>query len=178
MQDGAEVSEVVPGSPAEKIGLKKGDKITLVNGQKILNAARFLGVIGTYPAEAEVELEVRRGGATEKFKAKLEKLDPADLGVTFKRPAVVGMFPPAEIEKVEKGLAADKAGLKAGDRLLAIDGKRADSLPALIILMGRSQYLAGDKVKVRFKRGDEEKEVELAFTSAFANPNYMRPPQR
>ncbi len=174
MQDGAEIAEVFPGSAAEKTGLKKGDVITAVEGVKILNPFRFNGVIGTYPAGTELALTVKRGGKFETLKAKLEKYDPADLGATIKRPAVPGLMPPVELEKVEKGLAADKAGLKPGDRLLAIDGKRADSIPALMALMANSQYLAGDKVKVRFKRGEEEKVAELTFSSAFANPTLMR----
>ncbi|MCX7806100.1 MAG: trypsin-like peptidase domain-containing protein [Planctomycetota bacterium] len=174
MQDGAEVAETAAGSVAEKIGLKKGDVITAVDGAKVQNPFRFNGIIGTYPAGAELTLTVKRGATVETLKAKLEKFDPADLGATIKRPVAPGLMPPVEIEKVEKGLAADRAGLQPGDRLLAIDGKRADSIPALMGLLAASQYLAGDKVKVRFRRGDEEKETELTFTSAFDNPSLMR----
>ncbi len=56
-----------------------------------------------------------------------------------------------------------KAGLKSGDVLLAVDGKDVKSSSDLMdALRGKK---ANDKIKVKTKRGGEEKEVEVTLTN-------------
>jgi len=58
-------------------------------------------------------------------------------------------------ETVEKGGPADKAGLKPGDVITAIDGRPMISGDQLIVTI-RSKA-PGDKIKVTYRRGGEEK---------------------
>jgi membrane-associated protease RseP (regulator of RpoE activity) len=64
-----------------------------------------------------------------------------------------------DLKSVVPGSAADKAGLKRGDRLLVIDGRWTDSLP--------DQYEAAGKVKpgstvvVKLKRDGKQIEVKV-----------------
>jgi hypothetical protein len=67
-----------------------------------------------------------------------------------------------DIKSVLPGSAADRGGLKAGDRLLTLDGRWTDSLPDLYRAAGYVK--AGTPVIVRIKRGD--KEMELKITPA------------
>lgn len=83
-------------------------------------------------------------------------LVPGQLGVQPKPPAEGGG---AGIAKVQKDTPADKAGLKEEDVILAISGEIVLDPTHLRTVLGR--YYAGDKVKVRYKRGVEEKEVEV-----------------
>src|SRR5262249_6399257 len=67
-----------------------------------------------------------------------------------------------DIKSVVAGSAADKAGLKRGDRLLTLDGRWTDSLPDLYEAAGHVR--PGTTVKVKVKRAG--KEVELKVTPA------------
>jgi serine protease Do len=60
----------------------------------------------------------------------------------------------AQIENVEPGMAADKAGLKAGDIILKVNGKEIAG-PRQLGETIRS-YMPGEKVELLVKRGSEE----------------------
>jgi membrane-associated protease RseP (regulator of RpoE activity) len=65
-----------------------------------------------------------------------------------------------DVKSVVPGSAADKAGLKRGDRVLTIDGRWTDSLADLYDAAGHVK--PGAAVPVRVKRGG--KELELTVT--------------
>ena len=67
-QRGALVADVQPGSPAAKAGLKNGDVITAVNGEKIEDANRLTFSIGAVAPGTKLELNVIRDGKSEKVK--------------------------------------------------------------------------------------------------------------
>ncbi len=71
-QKGAEIAAVEPGSPAAQAGLEKGDVVTAVDGKRIASGAQLRTVIGGLPADAEVRLSVRRGGAGFETNVQLE----------------------------------------------------------------------------------------------------------
>lgn len=84
----------------------------------------------------------------------------------------IAMAPPdkggVKIAGVQPGSGADRAGLKAEDRILAVNGKPAPNFDALRKAMGKTR--PGDVVTVRVKRG--EKELEMRVTLG------KRPPDR
>jgi S1-C subfamily serine protease len=55
---------VVPGSPAEKAGLKEGDIITAVNGVKITATSPLDDILTQYTPGTTVALDVLRNGAS------------------------------------------------------------------------------------------------------------------
>ena len=59
---------IIPGGPAEKAGLKKGDIITAVDGIKIGAAGTLSTLIGEHAAGEDVELTVLRDGKEQKVK--------------------------------------------------------------------------------------------------------------
>lgn len=67
-----------------------------------------------------------------------------------------------DVKTVVPGGAAEKAGLKRGDRLLTLDGRWTDSMADLYEAAGRVK--PGQTVVVKVKRGD--KEIELKATPA------------
>ena len=59
---GAEVADVVSGSPGDKAGLRKGDVVTSVNGIPVTDAQSLTAAIRMQPAGGKVTIDYTRGG--------------------------------------------------------------------------------------------------------------------
>ena len=137
--EGALVSSVQPGGPAEKAGLKVGDVIRGVDGKAIISSSDLPNLIGqTMPGET-VTVAVWRKGEALDIKAKLgdanEKVAKADAkeGAADQGRLGLALRPLAPNEKSEAGVAsgllvegvqgpAALAGVLPGDVLLAVNG--------------------------------------------------------
>lgn len=64
---------VLSGSPAEKAGVKEGDVITEINGQKINQQNQLVDIVQQFKIGDEVNLIINRKGTTLTLKAKLDK---------------------------------------------------------------------------------------------------------
>ena len=73
----------------------------------------------------------------------------------------------AWISNITSGSPADRAGLKKGDIIVAIDGKDVDSDNTLSAVL--SQYSVGDKVKVTVLRGSNRQTLEITLGARPAN---------
>ncbi len=144
--DGALVAQVAPGSAAAAAGLKPGDVITHVNGEALQRSGALSSVIGMAAPGEKVTLTVWRDQKAIDIEAKLGGATPADeavadaggdaaqgprLGLSL-RPLQPGEKQQA---RVDGGLvveqvsgAAARAGIEAGDVLLAINGKPVSSI--------------------------------------------------
>jgi len=67
-----------------------------------------------------------------------------------------------DVKSIVPGSAAEKGGLKRGDRLLTLDGRWTDSLSDLYEAAG--QVKAGTTVVVKVKRGGKETELKVTPT--------------
>lgn len=65
---------VLSGGPADKAGIKEGDIITAVNGQKIDQNHSLTGMLGRYVPGDKVSLTIIRGSETKKIDVTLEAL--------------------------------------------------------------------------------------------------------
>jgi len=65
---------VVPGSPADKAGLRENDIITAVNNEKIDENTGLVTLLSKYQPGDEVELTYLRGGEEKKIKVKLGEM--------------------------------------------------------------------------------------------------------
>ena len=68
------------------------------------------------------------------------------------------------VYSVEKGSAADKAGLQMGDVITKMDDTTIDSYEDLV--SAKKKYSAGDTVKLSVYRGGETVEISLTFDAA------------
>ena len=100
-----EITDLEPGMPAEKAGLKKGDIIIAVNGQPIRAIAQMISMLQK-TKEAPVEITVQRGAQQLQFKmqpvaTKLEGLAEPRYRVGFQsEPSVTTRLPfPAALNK-------------------------------------------------------------------------------
>lgn len=78
------------------------------------------------------------------------------LGVNMQSPDIYSVAP--TIGTVQKGSAAEKAGLKPGDVIVEVDGKA-------VVRMAQVQHILGvkyegDKIPLKFKRGNETVEIK------------------
>ena len=144
--EGALVSNVEKGGPADKAGLRSGDVIRKVDGQAIVSSGDLPAVIGQARPGSTVTLEIWRQGARSEFTAKLgdamEKApavassDDAEVSQGKLGLALRPLQPQERREaKVDIGLLIEdtggpsaRAGVQAGDVLLAINGTPAKSI--------------------------------------------------
>jgi serine protease Do len=70
-REGALVSDVVPGSPAAKAGVKSGDVLTDFNGKKILDGRHLKLTVANVAPNTETPLVVLRDGKSVELKVKI-----------------------------------------------------------------------------------------------------------
>ena len=139
---GAMVDKVMPGTPAADAGLKTGDVITKLNGQKVEDAADLTRQIGEMKPGAAIELTYMRDGAEKTAQAKLgdqknettAKADSAHTSTDQATPMLGIKLAPANevagsgdkgvaIVGVDPDGAAAEQGLAAGQVILDVGGK-------------------------------------------------------
>ena len=113
------VGSVEADSPAAKAGIERGDRITSVAGGRVNTWKDFLIVVGTRP-NRETSIAFERDG--QQMTRQVTPLSPADSRFEI---GEVGVFPDVHprVPTVNPGAPGDRAGLKAGDTILAVDGK-------------------------------------------------------
>ena len=138
---GGLVSEVIPGSPADKAGVKTGDVIVQFNGRKIAKATDLPGLVADVPVGRDVPLVVMRDGVEQHLNAHIAKLtDESQPKVAAESDgkgklglSVQPVTPPVARElglKVKEGVLvrdvveggrAAEAGIRAGDVIVEVD---------------------------------------------------------
>ena len=130
---GALVTRVLAGSGAAAAGVKAGDVITAINGQRVDNAQALHNYEGLQAPGRSVELEVRRDGKPLQLKATLKEqpravggdtLDPRLSGATFvdlpeslRQSGLSGV----QVSEVARGSRAAQSGLASGAMLSVRD---------------------------------------------------------
>lgn len=60
--DGAEISEITPGGPAQEAGFRVGDVITGFNGRQVADSTELVVAIRSYAPGEQIEITVNRNG--------------------------------------------------------------------------------------------------------------------
>lgn len=143
-QQGAVVTQVTEGSPADKAGLQTGDVITELNRRPVQNASDVRNRIGLLRIGEHVEMKVMRDGKTRTLKAVVEepelssmagdKLHPRLAGAVLANLAeetVRGRIQGVVIADLAPGSAAMHAGLRKGDVITQANRKPVSDLDNL-----------------------------------------------
>ncbi|MGA7360425.1 MAG: Do family serine endopeptidase, partial [Candidatus Sulfotelmatobacter sp.] len=142
--EGAIITQVEPDSPAAKAGLKVGDVITELDGQKVSDASQLQIEVGQKVPGSSIKLEVLRDGRNVNVPVTLEEMGSRDhegkesasnsngkprwgLGLTDMTPELREQLQASNdvhgaiVEQVQPGSAADNAGLQRGDVIVEVD---------------------------------------------------------
>ena len=139
-------------SPAARAGLRAGDLILRVDGEEMPTWNDFFLAVGT-KANRDVQLTVARDGREENVTVRPEpqtRFEFGDIGV------LPDVYP--SIESVFPGDPAEQAGLKAGDRILAVGGRRV--VFSRHVQEQIAQH-AGKPMEVRVSRGGQEQSITV-----------------
>lgn len=153
------IGSVADESPAEQAGLLPGDEIVAVDGVDTPAWTDVsLALAGRLGDTGEIELRLRRSDAAVVHTIGIEDWlgsvqDPdtiGALGIGLERLAVVG--------GIVEGEAAERGGLRAGDRIVAVDGEPVSLWSEFV---ARVQDSADRTLAVTVERGGERMRVPL-----------------
>ena len=159
------VGRVLRDSPAAKAGFLPGDKILGVDGHRTLKFEDFLNELSE-KASKPVSFQVDRAGAPltlqatagseEGFSVYGEKKDVGTLD---------GLIPNPRMVKVGISSSAStawKAGLKTGDEILSISGRKVSTFEEFESVYAGLKLQAGAPILLQVKSGESERAVTLA----------------
>lgn len=181
---GALVAEPQANSPAAAAGLKSGDVITAVNGEKIEGPRELARKIAAIGPDKSIDLAYWRGGVEKTAQIKLGKL--TDQEARAERPAKADksalanlgleLAPAASLPGVGKegvvvadidpaGLAAQK-GLKTGDVIVEAAGKTVSRPSDIADALAAAKKDGQKAVLLRVKSSDGVRFVAIAVNPA------------
>lgn len=178
---GVLISQVEPGSAADKAGLKPGDVITELNGQKLADPNSFRNAIASSTPGTSVTLNYIRDGKEQQTKATLQELKPeqqtaqngqaqqgrGELGLTVRplTPEVAGQLNlPSNMQGLvvtnvdPSGPGAD-AGIQQGDVIVEVNRQPVKSVADLRAALEKSD---GRPALVLINRGGQTLFVSVA----------------
>ena len=183
------ITAVTGEGPAEKAGIKVDDVITKVDGKAVADRTEYQAALAGKQAGDKVKLTITRGKESKEIEVTLAQrpatggggrgaggggaaaqAQPAAGANTLPLPGFVPELggEGVRVGTVTKDGPADKAGIKPGDVVTAVNGREVanfrDFLTALRVgPRVEDPRKAGAKVKITFKQGDKTKEVELVL---------------
>jgi regulator of sigma E protease len=158
------VGDVRPGSPAALAGLARGDTIVQVGDRRIDDLeALQIALIERFTEDGTIPLRVTHDGSERTMTLTVSGdhrtlTEPGKLlpGLGFD---LASWRAPITVQSVPADSAGAKAGLRAGDRLLAVDGHDVGNSPEFISAVSASP---GRDVAIDLQRGDERLHVIAA----------------
>lgn len=160
-EHGLLITRILPDSPAERAGIVRGDILVRLDGKQVSTSEEVRQVLANHSAGDTILAEVIHGSSLEKIPIKLEvRLYHPILGMDFSgdriatgtngQDGVSGAY----VDSVVPGGPADKAGIRAGDLILSVDGTQVDSKHSLSDIIRR--YSADAQISVRVERPNRQ----------------------
>ena len=171
---GALVAQVEENSPAAKAGIESGDVILEFRGKAVSKSADLPALVASTPIGEKVEIKLLRDSKEETVKVEIGNLndissDGGKASATTRGLSLSTLDDEARkelgfrgkgvrIDSVKAGSAAERSGLRAGDIIIGVGGKRVEDVksahrllekanskrpvPLLIYRNGQNIYLA------------------------------------
>jgi regulator of sigma E protease len=146
------IGSVADGSPAERSGIEPGDRIVRVSGREVPTWEDLSIAIGT-KANREVPIELVRGGKTLTVRVTPDPQTKYEVGD-------IGVFPRVHpsVQAIVSGDPADKAGLKPGDVVLAVNGEPMSLSQQLSNAIARH---ANEPITITVRRAEEVRDFRV-----------------
>jgi serine protease Do len=183
--NGALVDKVMPGTPAADAGLKTGDVITKLNGQKVDDAGDLTRQVGELKPGATIELTYLRNGVEKTAEAKLadqknETMAKADDAQATKDQAApmlgIQLAPASEVAGAgDKGVAivgvdpngaAAEQGLATGQVILDVGGKPVSTPQDVKSEVASAKSQGKKSVLMRIQTAEGDRFVAVPFPKA------------
>ena len=164
--EGALVGDVIPNSPAEKAGIKRGDVIVSFDGQEVRTMESLPKIVGNTPPGKAVKVNVIRDGKKKVLSVtiailkdeemKVAALDPLGIRVQDITPDIAQSLNLKDVEgvlvsDVTPGEPGGEAGIKRGDIISEVNRKKTKNTADY----GRvtSKLKSGDTALMLVRRG-------------------------
>ncbi len=166
------VGRVEPGSIAARAGLQPGERILTVNGTSVDSQSQVrMRLLEVMSGSGKADLTVRADGQTRPIaldvsnpEARRKLTGPAGplagLGLHFAGPTL-----PPVLGRVLPGGPAARAGLAAGDRIVAVDGRPMKDFEAVVRAISPNP---GKTLAITYSRGGVERTVQVSVASVTA----------
>ena len=140
------VGSTLAGSPAERVGIQRGDRILTVDDSQVPTWEKLLIAIATRP-DRDVPLTILRNGQTQSLTVRPTAEGRYEVGN-------IGVLPDINpiVQSVFAGDRAEQAGVMAKDVVLAVNGERMVLRSQFIEAIGRN---AEKEITLTVKRGDQ-----------------------
>jgi regulator of sigma E protease len=157
------LGEIAPDSIAAQAGLRPGDEIVGVSGEQVTTReGAVLAILDRVMSGESIEVRLRSEGGERGTSLRIEGdrrslTEPGalltGLGFDFWYPTV-----PAVVGKIVPGSPAERAGLRLGDRIVAVDGQPTTDFPGLV---QRVQPSAGKTLTFSIERSGARVELPI-----------------
>jgi regulator of sigma E protease len=149
LDEPAVIGWVLPDTPAAKAGIQIGDRIARVDG--IENPTwKQLDPKEALSPNQPLDITFERGGKSFEKTIVPEAYGLNQMGFAGWVPRELNVT----VTELEKGMPAEKAGIKLGDEILTVDGQPIPALEAMIETLKRTQ---GKPVEITVRRNGQEK---------------------
>ncbi len=159
-QNGAFVSQVMPGSAADQAGIKAGDIIVTLDGKPVHSFGELRAKIATMGAGKVVSLGIIRDGKSQDVKVTLKQAEQTQAQASALHPALEGATlsntaPGVEPKGVQVTELDDRSpaalvGLRKGDIILGVNRQRTNNLKELSKALKNNT----DILALNIRRGD------------------------
>ena len=154
MRPGTEIGYVEPGSPADKANIMPGDKIIQINNYKTKKWDDISESIGINP-DKELQIVLLRNENKITLNVTPKRVEGTDIGR-------IGISPILEpiVGEVAHGSSAEQMGLKKGDIIKAINGKKINHIMELVDELEKSKE-HDQQVLLSIERAGEEINIPI-----------------
>lgn len=134
LDEPAVIGWITEDTPAAKAGIEPGDRIIDVNGIKNPTWEQVDPIEALNPNQP-LQFTFQRGHETFQKTITPEAYGPNEIGTAGWSPKQPGM----PVTELESGMPAEKAGVKVGDQIVALDGKPMPVLEAMVDMLRHTQ---------------------------------------
>lgn len=156
--DPAEVMSVTKGSAAEEAGLKKGDVITSFMGDHVdigRDVSAWFILHGDLKKTDTAKITYKRDGKTYSVSFRPDVTKRYVMGISYNMDDAT-----AAVQSVQDGSPLQKAGVKAGDVITAIDGTKITTAKSMNEYFS-AHPMDGSKVHVTYTRNGKSYETDI-----------------